>query len=122
MQGLDKSEGSFFTPTYIYWRNELETVYVESWAARKYIDIPVDDMMIRWREWEAGDSANEDAAGAMGEAEKDLELATHLADAMKAGPPIRHRPPCDYDEGGIDDKPLAPGAGTQGRFIALPRL
>ena len=49
--GLDSSESSFFRPTRIYSRHQLETLRVQSWAARKFIDIPVDDMLIRWREW-----------------------------------------------------------------------
>ena len=43
----DKSEGGFFTPTRLHNRAHLETLYVQSWAARNFIDIPVDDMPIR---------------------------------------------------------------------------
>ena len=47
--GLDKSEGSFFTPTRFWWRSPLELLYVQSSAARKFVDMPIEDMFIRWR-------------------------------------------------------------------------
>ncbi len=45
----DKSDSGFFQPTYLQSRQQLETIYVESWACRKFIDILIDDMTIRWR-------------------------------------------------------------------------
>ncbi|MCK4814686.1 hypothetical protein KA005_02860, partial [bacterium] len=48
---LDKTEYSFYLPTRITSKNQLETLYIQSWAAKKFIDIPVDDMFIRWREF-----------------------------------------------------------------------
>ena len=45
----DKSEGGLFHPSRFHSRHQLETLYVESWACRKFIGIPVDDMFIRWR-------------------------------------------------------------------------
>ena len=44
---LDKSEHSFFFPTRIYWRTPLEILRVQSWAARKLIEMPIDDMLCR---------------------------------------------------------------------------
>ena len=79
----DKSESSYFTPTRVHWRGELEVLRVQSWAARKFIEIPIDDMFIRWRQWEAGE--NEAAADAMMEAEKRHGARMRLARAMKAG-------------------------------------
>ena len=38
-----------FAPTLGIQRHQLEVLYVQSWAARKFIDIPVNDAMIRWR-------------------------------------------------------------------------
>ena len=54
---LDKSEATFFNPTRFYWRTPLEILYVQSSVAKKFINIPVDDMFIRWRSW-VGDDAN----------------------------------------------------------------
>ena len=51
----DKAAATFFRPTRFYWRSPLEILRVESWAARKAIGIPVDDMFLRWREWSDGD-------------------------------------------------------------------
>lgn len=80
---LDNSEFSFFTPTRLYSRSPLEVVYVESWAARKFIDIPIDDMLIRWRVWQ-GDEGDQ-AAEAMADAEKRHHAAERLRGAMKDG-------------------------------------
>ena len=79
----DKSEASFFTPTRIHWRGELEVLYAQSWAAKKFIDIPVDDMFIRWREF-AGDEGDT-GAEQMEEAESRHRVKSRLKDAMKAG-------------------------------------
>ena len=75
----DKGEGGFFTPTRIHLRALLETLYVESWAARKFIDVLVDDMLIRWRTF-LGDDAEE-----MMEAEARHQVRDRLARVMKAG-------------------------------------
>ena len=53
-------------------------LYAQSWAARKFIDIPVDDMFIRWRQWD-------DDGEEMGEAETEHRVQQLLARAMKAG-------------------------------------
>ena len=79
----DKAAATFFRPTRFYWRSPLEILRVESWAARKAIGIPVDDMFLRWREWSDGDV---DGAGdMMAEAEIRHGVTEKLADAMKAG-------------------------------------
>ena len=79
----DKSEHSFFTPTRIHWRGELETLYAQSWAAKKFIDIPVDDMFILWRNF----SGDEGDAGVdkMTESESRHKVKNRLKRAMKAG-------------------------------------
>ena len=79
----DKSEASFFTPTRIHWRGELEVLYAQSWAAKKFIDIPVDDMFIRWREFsgDEGDTGVE----LMDEAESRHKVKDRLSRAMKGG-------------------------------------
>ena len=45
----DKTGNVSFIPTRINNCQPLETIYAESWAARKTIEIPVSDMLIRWR-------------------------------------------------------------------------
>ena len=57
----DKAEHSFFSPTRLYSREPLEVIYRQSWAAKKLITIPVEDMLISWREFsgEEGDTAVE---------------------------------------------------------------
>jgi len=79
----DKSEHAFFEPTRVSWRGDLEVIYAQSWACKKFIDIPVDDMMIRWRQFDAGE--NEAAAEAMGAAEEEYNVVGKLGRAMKAG-------------------------------------
>ena len=78
---LDHSQGSFFTPTRLYWRTPLETLAVESWVARNAIDIPTDDMFVRWRQFTSDD---EGIVKAMEEGQKALKMETALAEAMKA--------------------------------------
>ena len=79
----DKAEHSFFSPTRIYSREPLEVIYRQSWAAKKLITIPVEDMLIRWREFtgEEGDSAVE----AMKEAEERHHVQRQLTKAMISG-------------------------------------
>ena len=79
---IDKSQGNIFTPTRIYWRTPLEVLCVESWTARNAIDIPTDDMFIRWRQV-LGKDEGAVKAFEMGERESRVELA--LNQAMKAG-------------------------------------
>ena len=55
---------------------------MQSWAARKFIDIPVDDARIRWRGFMADD---ERAVEAMLEAEERRQVRERLARVMKAG-------------------------------------
>ena len=78
----DKSEHGFFEPTRFVSRWELETIYVQSWAVRKFIDIPVDDMLIRWRQIVGDDAASVEA---MADAETRHKVRQRLAGAMKAG-------------------------------------
>ena len=61
---------------------ELETIYRSSWAARKAIDIPVNDMFTPGRIWTGDDTS---AIDAMMEAEAELDCHTALTGAMKAG-------------------------------------
>ena len=79
---LDKSDGSFFSATRIWYRQPLEILCVQSWVARNCIDIPNDDMFIRWRQFVGDD---ESAVKSMEQAERDLRVEHALSQAMKAG-------------------------------------
>ena len=82
MVGQDKNEGSFFSPTRFYWRPPLEVLRVQSAAARKFVEMPIDDMFIRWRAWQDGDV--EGVAEIMEEAELKHKLTARIAEAMKS--------------------------------------
>ena len=83
---LDRTEFSTFYPTRVHNPAELETAYIQSWACQKFIDIPVDDMLIRWRRWQVEDrKQDEDIIKAMDEAEERHLVLERLARAMKAG-------------------------------------
>lgn len=82
----DKGNSSYFYPTINRARAPFEVMYVESWAAAKFIDIPIDDMFIRGRSWAGkGDNKDEGAIEKMEEAERNLKSQERLAMAMKAG-------------------------------------
>jgi len=78
---LDKAEDSFFLPTRFFWSTPLEVLVVQSWVARNFINIPVMDMFIRWREW-VGDDAS--VAAKMAEVELKHKVTDKLAKAMKS--------------------------------------
>jgi len=80
--GIDRAETGYWTPTWYWSREQLQTLYVQSWAAEHFIDIPIDDMFVRWRQWE-GDAAA--AAERMQEAERQYQIRDRLSRAMKAG-------------------------------------
>jgi len=82
VSGLDKSEDTFFVATRLIDRMSLETVYNESWAAAKFINIPVDDMFIRWRKFT---DMSERGVDVMTQQEKKHKVRERLARAMKAG-------------------------------------
>ena len=78
----DKAAHGYFYPTIFNNRQQLDTIYVESWAAAKFIDIIVDDMFIRWRKFEADDEA---AVERMEDAERRHDVRGRLSRAMKMG-------------------------------------
>ena len=78
----DKGKAGDWVPTLGLSRQKLEIIYGESWAAEKFIDIPVDDMWIRGRRYESDDEA---AIRTLEEAEQELHLVDRIADAMKLG-------------------------------------
>ena len=79
---IDKSAGGFYTPTLLQLKNFYETLYVESWAAAKFVNIPVDDMLIRWREFI--DMENE-SIELVESAELEFNICSKLSKSMKAG-------------------------------------
>lgn len=60
---------------------QIEACYQQSWAARKLVDIPVDDMWALGRYW-TGD--NEDTARQLDAAYKELDIYRQLAKTQKA--------------------------------------
>ena len=67
-----------FSPTLGIQRHHLEVIYVQSWAARKFIDIPVDDAMIRWRSFD-------DKSDKMAVAEQKHHVRERIARALRSG-------------------------------------
>ena len=51
----DKSEGTSFSPTVLENPYPLRVMYVESWAAKKFIDMPIDDMFMMGQEYKVDD-------------------------------------------------------------------
>lgn len=79
---IDKNSLSFFFPNRLFQRDTNETLYVESWAARKFIDIPVDDMFFKWREFE---NMEEETIERVVEVENQFNIKSKLAKTMKGG-------------------------------------
>lgn len=79
---IDKNSISFFTPTRITAKNFNEIIYVESWAAGKFVDIPVDDMFMKWRVF--CEMENKDIER-VERTETKFGIKTKLAKAIKAG-------------------------------------
>ena len=78
----DKSEWTSFTPTLIATPEIMETIYGESWVAKKFVDMPIDDMFFREREFTSDD---EEGLKRFTEAYDELNLMTQLSNAMKCG-------------------------------------
>ena len=49
---IDRNIQTYYRPTSFQARTILETIYRESWAIRRCINLPVDDMTIKWREFD----------------------------------------------------------------------
>ena len=77
----DKGDNVAWKPTWIRGASIYETLYNESWAAQRFIDIPVDDMFLRGRKFEGEDNA---AIDAMMEFEREFDLRDKLVGAMKS--------------------------------------
>ena len=79
---LDKNSMSFFAPTRLQSKNFNEILYVESWAAAKFVNIPVDDMFLKWREFCDMDNKTIEIVQ---EVEKEFKIKTKLSKSMKNG-------------------------------------
>ena len=80
---LDKTQGSFFQPTQMFWRSPLEVLRAQSAFAKKYTDLLIDDMFIKWRDFKDGDV--EGSALDMRKAERRYRLQDRLRRGMKGG-------------------------------------
>ena len=69
-----------FSPTRITSRSHMEVIAVESWAAKKFISIPVNDMFVEWREF----NVDKETATQMENAERKHKVQQQLAKAMRA--------------------------------------
>ena len=78
---LDKNAASYYVATRLTSRNQMETLTVESWAAGKFINIPVNDMFVRWRKISGPDDTY---VKKVERAERKFKLRTKLSKAMKA--------------------------------------
>ena len=78
----DKVENTFFVPNQINNAEPLDTIYVQSWTCRKFIDMPIDDMFIRGREYE--DKESEDA-NTLERLDYEYRSTESLRLALKAG-------------------------------------
>ena len=78
----DKGDSTQWLPSWqLTSQQAMETLYIQSWAAAKFIDAPVDDMLIMGREYEDED---EEAVTKVEEAEAELKVADRVSKAMKA--------------------------------------
>ena len=77
----DHFQGTLWEPSVFSTKDPLEVIYVESWAVRRFVDIPVDDLFLRFRRWDTDD---EGLLKAILEAERYFKLTSRLSSAMKA--------------------------------------
>lgn len=71
----DLTRGASFQGAYLD-RITLESIYATSWAARKFIDIPIADSFVRWRQFH-------DNADQMEEAENKHEVKERLTTTLR---------------------------------------
>ena len=79
---LDTTRDVYWEPTILSERWTLEAMYYSSWTAAKAVDIPVDDMLVRWRAL-TGEDAH--AIAQMEQAETDFNLIEVVREVCKAG-------------------------------------
>ncbi len=78
----DKSRRSVFLPTFLNSRTEVETIMVESWAAKRFVNLPVDQMLQKPRIFEG---IEEVEIKKYENYLKDFNLNIKLGNALKAG-------------------------------------
>lgn len=79
--GRDLTAGTSFSPTVLVSSDQMETIYCESWAAHKFVRLPVDDLWIRGRRWT---SDSDDVVEAMEKVWRDFQVRDRVVDAMIA--------------------------------------
>ena len=77
----DKATDLYFRSWEPNARSVMEILYVQSWAAKKAIDIPVDDVLRLWRSFTTDDAR---AIALMRDVEKELKIKRRISRAMKA--------------------------------------
>lgn len=77
----DLPHGTTFSPTILVSSDQMETIYAESWAAHKFIRLPVDDLWIRGRRWT---DDNESVITAMEDGWRQLKIRENIVKAMVA--------------------------------------
>lgn len=116
VQGTDKLAASYFYPSN-YHPIQLEVMYGESWAARKFINIPVDDMWVRGRNW--GGPSETDVEKMQAE-ERRLRSRRQIRKAMKAARLFGSSMMVMMQKGALMEQPLDENSVRQGDLVALP--
>jgi phage-related protein (TIGR01555 family) len=78
----DKGRGSFFTPTFFSSRAQLEIINTESWACKRFVNLPIDQMFLRPRTL---DGISEDNATSYLKYLQKYKINDQLSRAMKCG-------------------------------------
>ena len=112
----DKMTGAEFLPSY-YSPYQLQTIYVESWAAQKFIDIPVLDMWVRGREFI---NASEEDVKKVKEMERALHFKRQLVKAMRGARTYGSSMLVMMTRGVPMHRPLNLGEIREGDLVSLP--
>ena len=78
---FDTTRDALWEPTILADRWTLDAIYYSSWTAWKAVDVPIDDMLVRWRGFKGDD---EHALEMMQEAEKTLQVKEVVREWGKA--------------------------------------
>jgi len=113
---MDKTEYSYFSPTRLASKTQLEVLYNESWACGKFIDIPIDDMFLKWREFV---EMEPESIRLMEEAEKEFKITTRLSSAMKSGNLYGTGILAIFTKDSAPDQPLNPDRMLPGDLVNI---
>ena len=116
--GLDKTEGSFYLPTCFWYKSPLEILAVQSWAIRNYLDFIVDDMFIKWRNFE---SDTDGVVERFEEAEQKHNVTDKLSKAMRAARQYGNVADPDAQHGGAGRAAAGARTGARGRPLQPAR-